>query len=60
MPREDGLGYDAAGDFLQRLFPQLLAHLSERLALPIVESHTILNVLARDMVLRYQVRVAQQ
>ena len=60
MPGENRVGFDDGGDFFQGLLAELLAELSQGLALGVGELNTPLNLLAQDTVLCDHVFVAQQ
>ncbi len=60
MPGQDGVGFDDGGDFLQSLFPELLADRSQRLALSVGELHAPCNLVAQDTVFFDHVFVSQQ
>jgi hypothetical protein len=60
MPGENGVGFDDGGDFFQGLLAELLAELSQGLALGVGELNTPRNLLAQDTVLFDHVFVAQQ
>ena len=60
VPAEHGIRCDEVRDFLQGLLPQLVADLSQGLALTVAQPEAPLDLAAQDAILRHQVLVAQQ
>src|SRR5215510_13457883 len=57
VPGQDGVGFDDGGHLFEGFLPQLLADLSQSLALAIAEAHAALNLAAQDTIFRHQVLV---
>ena len=60
VPSKDGVGCDDLGHFLQGLLAELLANLSQCLALAITQLDASLDVIAEHAVFSHQVLIAQQ
>jgi len=60
VPREDGVGFDDGGHFLQDLLAVLLANLGQRLALAITQLDASRDLIAEHAVFGHQVLIAHQ
>jgi len=60
VPGENRVRFDDVSHFLQGLLPQLVADLSERLALAVTEVHASCELVAEHAIFRHEVFIAQQ
>jgi len=60
VPAQDRVGLDHMCYFLQRLLAQLLADLSQGLALAITQAYTTFNLAVENTVFAHQILIAQQ